>query len=370
MPTLIVSPFTPRPGSGRGLRTVGVARALACLDDVEIAYVEFDGTRVAEPLADDARVTLRALHASRGVRRAVTYVRARVAGTPRAFARGVSPELVGLDVARFDRVVADGPTAAAALALVARNPHVVYNAHNLESTFRLELSDGARHYGSVGDLRAFEVRLLTNAYETWVPTREEARLALQLVPSARVRYVPNVVDVQGIAPVSPNTREARVLFVADFSYEPNRNAARFLVDEVAPKLWRLAPDARLTLVGRALPPPDTTDQRVEILGYVDDLADAYARSTCVVVPLLVGGGSPLKLVEAMAYGLPVVATGRAASSLEGAEDGVHYLEANDAEQFAMTLARALSGDESDIGRNGRLLAEAEFSIEALVGHLR
>ena len=72
MPTLIVSPFTPRPGSGRGLRTVGVARALACLDDVEIAYVEFDGTRVAEPLADDARVTLRALHAARGVRRAGT----------------------------------------------------------------------------------------------------------------------------------------------------------------------------------------------------------------------------------------------------------------------------------------------------------
>jgi glycosyltransferase involved in cell wall biosynthesis len=122
-------------------------------------------------------------------------------------------------------------------------------------------------------------------------------------------------------------------------------------------------------VGRSLQLP-VQDPRIEALGYVDNLADVYSAATCAVVPLLEGGGSPLKLIEALAYGLPVVATHRAAASVEGAVNGTHFLEANDAEAFAEALAEVLTGAYAELGQNGRRLVETGYSIEALVELLR
>jgi glycosyltransferase involved in cell wall biosynthesis len=369
--TLIVTPFTPREGSGRGLRTIAVARALARLDEVEIAYVEFDGSQPAASLAAEGTISLRRLQATRGLPRLAAYARARVCGTPRPFARGVSRELVGA-VGRetsFSRVVADGPTAAAALILVAQHPRVVYNAHNLESQLRPALSSGAREYGGTVRLSAFERELMTRALETWMPTQREVAAASTLAPGGAFRYVPNVIDVRAIHPVAPNIKSGRILFVADFSYEPNRNAARFLLDEVMPRLWRTLPTARLALAGRSLELA-ATDERVEVLGFVDRLELEYAASASAVVPLRESGGSPLKFIEAMAYGIPVVATQAAAAGLDAAVEGVHFLGADSADAFAEALAAVFSGEGEDVGRNGRMLVEAEYSMEALVECLR
>ena len=102
---------------------------------------------------------------------------------------------------------------------------------------------------------------------------------------------------------------------------------------------------------------------------MDDLAAQYARSDCAVVPILQGGGSQLKFIEAMAYGLPVVATRLAASGLEAAVAGVHYVEADGPDALADSLAAILKGGGADIGRRGRELAEQEYSIETLAALL-
>ena len=127
-----------------------------------------------------------------------------------------------------------------------------------------------------------------------------------------------------------------MIFVASFFYAPNRNGLRFLLEEVFPRVWAELPDARLTLVGAGLPEMPDTDPRVERLGFVDDLGAAYASASCAVVPLLQGGGTPLKFIEALAYGLPVVATPRAAAGLE-VSDGRDCLIAEHAEPFAAAL---------------------------------
>jgi len=124
------------------------------------------------------------------------------------------------------------------------------------------------------------------------------------------------------------------------------------------------PDARLALVGGGLGQPPSSDPRVETLGFVDDLRDAYGKSSCAVVPLLQGGGTPLKLIEALAYGLPVVATARAAAAL-GLHDGEHCLTATGAEDFAAALVRVLRDGADELARAGRELARERFSIEAL-----
>ena len=366
MTTLYVTPSTPRTGSGRGLRTDGIARALARQGDVHVRYVEFDGSRPDAALEADPRVSLEPLRASRGLRRAMVYGRARAAGAPPAFARGVSQELVaaGRDSRAFERIVADGPTAAAALILVAGADGVIYNAHNVESGFRTTLSTGQRDYGSPRQLRAFERNLLEGASETWLPTRRDVREAHAIAPFAACRYAPNVVDVSAIDAVSP-ARSGRILFVADFSYEPNLNAARYLVDDVMPAVWSSLPAAELALVGRDLEPDGISDSRIELLGFVPDLNAEYARSACAVVPLLQGGGSPLKMIEAMAYGLPVVATPLAAAGLEEALAGVHYLTGEGPAGLAAALVSACRGECDQIGLAARALAEKEYSIEAL-----
>ena len=188
--------------------------------------------------------------------------------------------------------------------------------------------------------------------------------ARELCPSARLRYAPNVVDVASIAPVTPAVDERRAIFVASFAYEPNRNGLRFLLDEVFPRVWSELPDARLTLVGPGLEQPPCEDPRVEALGFVDDLGAAYASASCAVVPLLQGGGTPLKFVEALAYGLPVIATPRAAAGLD-VRDGEHCLIAEGGESFAAALVRVLRDGAPELGHSGRRLAEERYSIEAL-----
>ena len=364
---LLVTPHTPVLRSGRAARTYGVARALAAGGGLTLLYARF-----GEPEPDAAfraipGVDLHEVVPSRGLRRLLAYGTSRLAGVPKGFARGVSRELA-TEAASLaaepdrGRVIADGPIVAASLAHLARRRPVIYNAHNLESSFRHDLP--ARGLGSPRQLRAFERRLLEGAAESWMVSEADIAAARELCPAARLRYVPNVVDVAAIEPVSPAIGEQRVIFVANFAYEPNRNGLRFLLQEVFPRVWEELPDARLTLVGAGLQRLPGADPRVEALGFVENLPEAYARACCAVVPLLQGGGSPLKFVEALAYGLPVVATPRAATGLDVC-DGEHCLLAEGGEAFAAALLRVLRDGAPELGLRGRELAAERYSIEAL-----
>ena len=108
---------------------------------------------------------------------------------------------------------------------------------------------------------------------------------------------------------------------------------------------------------------------MELLGFVEDLHPLYERAACALVPLLSGGGSPVKFIEALAHGLPVVATPRGAAGVD-AESGRHYLEGAGAEGFARALLDALDPVRSAaLASAGRALAESDSSIEALARRL-
>lgn len=362
MRDLIVTAATPNVKSGSGLRTYGVAAALARSREVEVDYVDFGWAAPApEYMALDS-VTLRAMHASRGLGRLASYGRARLSGVPDSFARGVSPELLraAVDSLPDVRVIADGPLPAAALLRLARTRPMVYLAHNLESGFR---PDGA-------SLRSFERSVLRTFAETWMATRADEAGGLRLAgEQARTRYVPNVLDVDRIAPVTP-AGTGRIVFVGDFKYPPNRTGLAFLTDEVLPLVWNRHPNLQVGVVGRGLSDPPS-DPRIDVLGFVDDLRAEYARSDAVVVPLVEGGGSPLKFVEALAYALPVVATEHAGALIEEGRAGTHFLAAADATTFAEALDVVLRDPARgrQLGRAGRELAAAHYSVSALAERL-
>jgi len=359
--TVLVTEHTPRLDSGHGLRSYAVARALAAGAPLDVVYVVFGGGEPDPEFRAPERFRLHPVEPSRGARRAALYARARLAGIPHGFARGISPELLrAVDAQAPARVVADGPVAAAALLVEGRHAFA-YNAHNVESDLRPRMGDA--ELGSARSLRRFERRLLGAAEESWMVSERDMALAEELCPGARLRLVPNAVDVAAIAPVEPDLAAGRVVFVGSFDYEPNRRALRFLLDEVMPRVWRERPQARLRVAGRGASGLEV-DERVELLGYVEHIRQAYEGATCVAVPLLEGGGSPLKFIEALAYGLPVVATGSAADGL-AVEPDRHYRRADGADAFAGALAAALRGEASGLGREGRALVEARYSIEAV-----
>jgi polysaccharide biosynthesis protein PslH len=352
---LLISPFSPTRTSGRGLRTCGIIDALARNGWVTVAYVPFDGEAPAADLVRNERITLLPITPSRGVRRLLLALSAVMHGAPWSLAKTVSPEVVQavLRAGPRDRIIADGPTVATALLPVAQHRDLIYLAHNLESFFR-----------GTWILQRFERRILQTFGESWMATHADIDHARDLAGrDLRARYVPNVVDVTSLPTSGERSDACTILFVADFSYAPNRGGLAYLLDEVMPLVWRRLPEAKLLLVGRGLRQP-LEDTRVHALGFVEDLEPVYAQASCVVVPLLEGGGSPLKFIEAMAHGLRVIATPRAAAGLKVVADE-HFRQAEDAESFAQALVEVLSGEGHELGIHARKLAERSYSIEAL-----
>jgi glycosyltransferase involved in cell wall biosynthesis len=368
---LVVSTYTPTVDRGRSMRTYGVIAAIAHHRRVEVLFKPFGDLEPSPAYGRLDGVSLQGVPSGARLARAVLYGRARLHGVPPADARGLSPELARACVRAVatpgrGRVIADGPSAAALLARSGLD--FVYLAHNFESGLRPALPRFRQEYGSVRALRRFEGSLLNRARESWMASRRDVELARALAPQARLRYVPNVVDVSTIAAAAPAHRSPRALFVGDFSYPPNVNALRFLTDEVMPPVWSKLPEAELVVAGHSLTLPAGTDSRIRPLGYVERIDDAYDQTSCVVVPLLEGGGSPLKFVEALAHGLPVVATGAAAAGLE-VTDGVHYRRGDGAQGFADSLSEVMRDGGWEIADNGRRLAERAYSVEALAAIL-
>jgi peptidoglycan/xylan/chitin deacetylase (PgdA/CDA1 family)/glycosyltransferase involved in cell wall biosynthesis len=373
---LFVSSYAPVLGSGRALRTYTCVRALAMLGPLDLAYVTHAGDEPSPEYSSIEGIEFHQIHSTRGLRRARTYMSKRLEGIPAACCRGTSPELIAmaerlaLAPGRGQVIVGDMSAATALMPLAASRP-IVYNAHNIESEYVRGLP-GQRALSRVA-MRRFESRLLALADESWMVSRGDIRSAQALVPGARLRYVPNVVDVLAITPQRPAPRApgeagSRLLMVGDFKYRPNLSGLAFLVGSVLPHVWQSLPDVRLTVVGRGLESWTSPDPRIEAAGFVDSLDPFYSKADCVVVPLTEGAGTPLKFVEALAYGMPTVATPLAAKGLE-VTAGVHYREGADAGSFAAAVVETLRDTDSAMGKQARGLAELEYSIEALAERL-
>jgi glycosyltransferase involved in cell wall biosynthesis len=367
---LFVAVQTPVLGTGQGLRVATLLRALAATGPgVHVLYVRFGAEEPAPALQAVDGLSFEAVEPSRGARRALTYASARARRIPAGWARAISPELTAAARRRAGepgvrRVIADGPGAAAALLGLARRRPVIYNAHNLESAYRHELA--ANDLGSPKLLRAAERRLLATFAESWMVSEADLAGARALCPGAALRLVPNVVDIDAIAAAAPRPEVNRVLMVADYTYEPNANGLRFLLDEVMPRVWATRSDTVLRLVGRGLQDPAPGEPRVLAAGFVEDLDAEYAAASCAVVPLLEGGGTPFKFLEALAHGVPVVATPRAAAGL-AVQAGEHYREGDDGASFADAILGLVGGDleAPALAARGRGLVAERYSLAAL-----
>jgi glycosyltransferase involved in cell wall biosynthesis len=257
---------------------------------------------------------------------------------------------------RAEVVVALGlGTARLALSLREEGIPTVIDEFSVE--FRLEadmaaraLTAAARARGRIDSLktRAFEARALRRCDLVTCVSDDDARVLRTMAGQTPVEIHPSGADVAGIAAVDHRRNRADLLvFTGTLGYMPNVDAAQYLGAEILPLVWASRPTVRAELVGqvndhvRAMIAADG----VKVVGWVPDVVPYLADADLFVAPLRIGGGTRLKILEAFAAGLPVVATSKAVEGLE-VENGVHALIAEDAPGLAQAILALL--DDEDI----------------------
>lgn len=185
--------------------------------------------------------------------------------------------------------------------------------------------------------------------------------------------VSNGVDTRAFAAVRHDAASRTVLFLGNYEYAPNVDAVEWALTDIAPKVWALAPDVRFRICGHGMPEAWARrfpDERIEWRGYVPDLTEVQAHSAVFMAPLRFGGGSKLKVLEAMAAGLPVVSTREGLSGLP-VIDGRHARVADTPEAMAQALLQALDHPDAAraMGNAARALVQAEFDWSAVAAQL-
>jgi glycosyltransferase involved in cell wall biosynthesis len=185
-----------------------------------------------------------------------------------------------------------------------------------------------------------------------------------------VVVVPNGVDGDAYQPPSAGAAEPRSLvFSGSMDWRANQDAIRWFIDAVHPRL-RERGAYKLYVVGRTPPPWLTDPTRVPpelvVTGTVDDVRPWIARGSVYVVPLRVGGGSRLKILEALAMGQAVVSTTVGAEGLD-LEAGRHFVAADTPEDFAEAVSGLLDDPvrRRALGAAGRALIDARYRWEQI-----
>jgi len=219
-------------------------------------------------------------------------------------------------------------------------------------------------------LKNYIPRLLQDMAGCTVASAEEKRLVEQLaVHGFPVAVVPNGVDVNSYAGDFGSPEPDSLIFSGALTYGANWEAMQFFLTQVFPLVKAQRPDTTLRITGHT----DGTSQErlpqqpgVIFTGYLEDVRPAIAQSWISVVPLRRGGGTRLKILEAMALGTPVVATAKGAEGIE-ARPGQDLLVADDPASFAQAVVRLLANPalRQQLSSNGRRLVKQQYDWKAI-----
>lgn len=259
-------------------------------------------------------------------------------------------------------------------------PPRVLNAHNIESVIVQRL---AQHEASPWKKRLIEWQYAKTRraeadahrlFDRSVVVSEVDRAALErLIPGVSVSVVPNGVEVDDSDPTTSPPEPNVMVFVGAMDWLPNVDAVTFFVREVFPRITQHVPPAQFWVVGRN-PPVSVIRQQAEtgvrVFGTVDDVRPFLARAGLVVVPLRIGGGTRLKILEAWAMRKAVLSTAIGAEGLPAA-DGTTIALADTPEEMAARAVRLLTHPEeaARLGEAGRRVVEQHFTWTRVAGRL-
>ncbi len=218
-------------------------------------------------------------------------------------------------------------------------------------------------------LRLYLSRLLNTFQACTVASKQEAQLLQRNFPAYRkpITVIPNGVDINEYRNFATEKKPNTLVFTGSFGYRANYEAMLWFVEKVFPLILQRLPDTRLFITGDHQNLPLSSQKNITLTGHVDNLKTLVASAAVSIAPLLSGGGTRLKILEAMALRTPVVATSKGAEGLE-VMPGEHLLVADTPADFAGCVIRLLTDDESNrrLAKNAFQLVQERYNWDTMI----
>lgn len=233
------------------------------------------------------------------------------------------------------------------------NLPAVLREHNIESVIVERFAENARPAplrfwakAQARRIRSYE-GLLASQYDACcaITQNDRDRLA-RLAPKAKIQVIPAGVDESLFASQAGDNQKRihdSIALLGSFDWFPNQDALDWFTKSILPRVRQLQPDVRLFVIGKGVSKDVLSQQndRLVVRGFVPDLAEELSRYLVMVVPLRIGGGMRLKIVESFAMRIPVVSTSIGCEGI-ACHDGEHLAVADTEEGFASKVVQLLN----------------------------
>ena len=258
---------------------------------------------------------------------------------------------------------------------------VVLVEHNVESALlrrRIEAESSAlkRLYFryQFKKLQRYEAWACRQADHVIAVSAHDRKQLMQMTGHERVTAIPNGVDTEFFQPALDQPRSCTAVFVGGLTWFPNLDAIEYFCREILPLIARELPDFELTVVGKnpsdGLNPELTANPRVKLTGMVEDVRPYIAAAAVYIVPLRVGGGTRLKILDALASAKALVSTSVGCEGLDLVA-GRDILVADEPQAFADAVVRILKVTKvaSDLSAHGRDAVQKRYAWPGIAGGL-
>ncbi len=371
------------PNSGKRVRTWNLLRRLSDRHDLHwIAY---------GPVSEEAKLTFRQqgisidvldpLPPSKGIRFYGRLLASLLSGYPYSVVKHFTSRLQhrileACELKQFDLVHFEWTPYARCKS--SNLPRLIV-AHNVESDiWRRRAQNSSRFIGrhffgiQASRMEAFERKTAENADCIVAVSELDAERFRSY--GAPVTIVPNGVDLDYYQPTTETSENQSLLFVGSLDWHPNIDGVTEFVRHVLPLVRSRKPQATLRIIGRRPSSQLAMElQRVEGVNFVGEVADVrphLAQASAVIVPLRIGGGTRIKILEAMAMAKPVISTSIGVEGL-AIQDQCDFLLANTPLEFAARIDSLFADVQlrTRLGRNGRLLVERLYGWDSCADKL-
>ena len=258
----------------------------------------------------------------------------------------------------------------------------VLNHHNIESglfdrRIQFEPNSLLRFYlrQEVRKLKAYESSIVHTFDVNLTVSELDAERLLQISPRVRTAVVANGVDVGYFSPRHTSPETGHLVMVSGMNWFPNRDAAIFMAQDIWPLVSAVIPASRLTIVGTSPPPAilelAARDTRVAVTGFANDVRPYIERAQIYLCPMRDGGGTRLKILDALAMCRPIVATTMALEGIAVTPER-EVLIANTPAEFVSQIERIVKNPEfgRELAVNGRAYVERHFSWAVIRDNMR
>jgi polysaccharide biosynthesis protein PslH len=273
---------------------------------------------------------------------------------------------------RFDVIVCDFVIAAGAIPWDVPSPKVIFT-HNVEAVIWKRHYEVARNplwkalsWLEWKKMQAAENKYLQLADQVLTVSENDRAEFSSFLERTRLTVIPTGVDTQFFQPAPAPEQADSLVFTGSMDWLPNEDAILYFAEQILPSIRAQVPGVSLSVIGRKpsrrLQELAARESRIQLTGWVEDVRPHLARGAVCVVPLRIGGGTRLKIFEAMAMGKAVVSTSIGAEGLP-VRDDENILIRDEPSAFANAAVSLLKDParRARLGRKARALVEENYS---------